>query len=186
MKCIKEEFATITPHFNVMMKTWEEDFAKTVFIRRSEQVALVLFDMNYNVVCVDNFYPVIEENVKDFPHGKVESHEQPKAAAIRIFKEKTGIDNLNSDLVYLANTTNMDPETTDCKYSTFIYAVENVEDYVNKYGDKNKVKICSLNDDLDELTKVSTNAICTYIVSNFITAIQFANQVGSPENAENS
>lgn len=150
LKKIEEKEIVKTPVFTVVKKTFEGTDFQPVGLNCHDWVSIVAVDNEKileNPVCVFVEQTRWGEEIKtiEFPCGTVEDNENPRDAAIREFKEETGID-IDSKSLYYCGQFNPNPAYFNNTMHVYLYVNKNL---INKFLNRGKQHL-----DKDEDCKV--------------------------------
>lgn len=168
MKKIDEQILMQTPEFDILSKTFDNSMA-AVTLKTKPAVCTIAFDMEYNVVVVQDVCAATESSYTTFPYGEINEGEEPTTAAIRVLNEKTGIHIKSRESLYLGKPIYLNPQITDQPVQIFIYLKEDLtKDRDLKLAEGAKI-VSLLDDKVNEALKDTALAnIGTYQILSVV------------------
>lgn len=131
LKKCNEEVKLKTPVFDIVEKSFENITFKLVGLNCNDWVMIIAYDDTTNeTVLVKQTRWGIESTTLEFPCGTVENDEEPRQAALREFREETGITLNDNDLVW-DNSFNPNPAYFNNKMHVYHIKVDNLREIFN-------------------------------------------------------
>ena len=130
MKKINEELLVHTPVFDLVKKTFEETNFQPVGLNCNDWCMIIALDRNENTIVVKQTRWGSEKKTIEFPCGMVEKGEAPKDAALREFKEETGIEIEPSQLNEIAK---FNPNPAYFNNTMHVFLIDSISDLIEAF-----------------------------------------------------